>query len=106
MLGAKAAHQALGLEHAGEGALAGHRLDRLDVVQGVVEEADQVAHGFGLPPAGFARHPHQGIIYRCVAVGVIFTQNFPHYTGALLKGAIVSQTQLVHGVEDATMHRF
>ena len=51
-------------------------------------------------------HPHEGIVNRLVAVGVIFTQHFPDDAGAFFKGSIVSQAQFMHRVENTTVNGF
>ena len=50
-------------------------------------------------------HPHQGVVHRGVAVGVVFAQHLAHHTGTFPIGAVVGEPQLVHGVEDAPVHR-
>ena len=42
------------------------------------------------------RHPHDGVVYSSVAVGVILTDHIPDDTGGLLIGAIPVVVQLVH----------
>ena len=51
-------------------------------------------------------HAHQGVVDRRVAVGVVFAQHFAHHTGAFAVGAIAGESQLVHRIKDAAMHRF
>ena len=50
-------------------------------------------------------HPHQRVIDRRVAVGVIFPQHFPHHPGAFPEGAIGRQTQLMHGIQNPAVYR-
>ena len=51
------------------------------------------------------RHARHGVIDGAVAVGVILTQHFTDDTGALLVGRAWVQAHIVHGVEDAAVHR-
>ena len=51
------------------------------------------------------RHPHDGVVYSSVAVGVILTDHIPDNTGRLLIGAIPVVVQLVHRVKRTAMHR-
>ena len=50
-------------------------------------------------------HPHQGVVYRAVTVGMVFAQYLSHYAGALLVRRVGPRAHLLHGVEDASMHR-
>ncbi len=51
------------------------------------------------------RHPHDGVVYSSVAVGVILTDHIPDDTCRLLIGTIPVVVQLVHRVQRTTMHR-
>ena len=50
-------------------------------------------------------HPHQGVVHRRVAVGVVFAEHFTHHPGAFAVRAVAGETQLVHRVENAPVHR-
>src|SRR5690606_34638820 len=58
-----------------------------------------VAHGKIL------RHPHDRVVYRLVAVGVILTDHITHDTGGFLVGPVPIVVELVHGIQHAPMHR-
>ncbi len=51
------------------------------------------------------RHAHQRVIDRTVAVRVILAQHLAHNLGALDVLAVGQQPHIVHGVQDAPMHR-
>ena len=48
---------------------------------------------------------HHGIVDRGVSVGVVPAQHVAHAGGGLLKGAVMGQIVLIHGVEDAAVDR-
>ncbi len=50
-------------------------------------------------------HPHQGVVHRRIAVGVVLTKHLTHHTGALPVGPVAGQSQLIHGVKNAPVHR-
>ncbi len=50
-------------------------------------------------------HSHHGIINGGIAVRVVFTHDLTHNAGALLMGAVVSNPQLIHAVENPSLHR-
>jgi hypothetical protein len=60
---------------------------------------DGVAHGEVLGQA------HQGVVHGGVPVRVVLAENIPHDAPGLLVGPIVAHAHLVHGVEDAPVHR-
>ena len=83
----------LGVAHGG-GAIAIHGAKvALAIDQGVAQRP-----GLG--------HPHHGVVYRLVAVGVIFTQDLPHAPGGFFVGLVVHQPQFAHAVEHATVDGF
>ena len=43
---------------------------------------------------------HQGVVHRCIAVGMIPAQHIAHAGGGLLKGPVGGEVVLVHGVEN------
>ena len=51
------------------------------------------------------RHAHHGVIDRGVAVGVILAEHFADHFGALDVLAVVQQPHVMHGVENAPVHR-
>ena len=51
------------------------------------------------------RHADQRVVNRDVAVRVVLAQHFADDLGALARGAVVMQPQLVHSVKDAPVHR-
>jgi len=50
-------------------------------------------------------HPHQRVVHRAVAVGVVFTQDIAHDRRRLLVAAARDEAQLVHCVEDPAVDR-
>ena len=50
-------------------------------------------------------HAHQGVVNRRIAMGVVFAEHLAHHTGAFAVGAVVGEPQLIHGVENAPVHR-
>jgi hypothetical protein len=58
-----------------------------------------VAHGKVL------RHANDGVIDRLVAVGVVLTNHVTHNTRRLFVGAVPVVVELVHGEQDAAVHR-
>src|SRR5574341_1193371 len=58
-----------------------------------------VAHGEVLGHAG------HGVVNRAVTVRMVFAQHFADDTGALLIGLVRPQAHVIHGVQDAAMHR-
>ena len=82
----------LGVPH-GRGAVAVHR------AKVALALHQQVAGGEILGQA------HHGVVHRGVAVGVIFTQHIAHDTRRLAEGLIRGHAQLVHGVQNAPVHR-
>ena len=52
------------------------------------------------------RHPHQRVIDRAVAMGVVFPHHIAHRAGRFAIGFVVRVPGLVHGIENAAMHRF
>ncbi|MBT9162624.1 MAG: hypothetical protein DDT27_01183 [Dehalococcoidia bacterium] len=50
-------------------------------------------------------HSHHGIINGGIAVRVVFTHDLTYNAGALLVGAVVSNPQFVHAVENPSLHR-
>ena len=51
------------------------------------------------------RHPHHGFINRRIPVRVIFTQNITDNTGGFAERTVIVITVLVHGINNAAMHR-
>ena len=52
------------------------------------------------------RHPHDGVVYRLVAVGVVFTDHVTHDTGRFFIRAVPVVVQLVHRKQHATVNGF
>ena len=50
------------------------------------------------------RKTNHGIVYGCVAMGMVLTQNITDTGSGLLKRLIRSQTALIHGVEDSAVY--
>ena len=50
------------------------------------------------------RHAHHGVVHGGVAVGMVLAQHFADDLGALHVLAVVQQSHVVHGVENAAMH--
>ena len=48
---------------------------------------------------------HHGIIDRCVSVRMVLTDDLADRPGRLLVGLVGKDTRLVHGIEDAPVHR-
>ncbi len=51
------------------------------------------------------RHAHQRVVNRAVAVRMVFAEHFADHLGALDVLAVVQQSHVVHGVENAPVHR-
>src|SRR5207245_4880908 len=51
------------------------------------------------------RHTHHRVVNRLVAVRVVLADHLADYGGALLVRGTWSHAGLVHGVEDASLHR-
>ena len=51
------------------------------------------------------RHPHDGVIYRGITVGVVFTNHVTDHTGRFLVGLVPVVAQLVHGKQHTAVHR-
>src|SRR5690606_34064184 len=51
------------------------------------------------------RHPHDGVVDRCITVGVIFTDHVTDHTGGFLVGLVPVVTQLAHREQHAAVHR-
>ena len=51
------------------------------------------------------RHANDGVIDRLVAMGVVLANHVTHNTGRFFIGAVPVVVQLVHGKQNATMHR-
>ncbi len=51
------------------------------------------------------RHAHHRVIHRGVAVRVILAEHLANHLGALHVLAIVQQAHVVHGIQDAAVHR-
>ena len=58
-----------------------------------------------IPEREILYHPHEGIVDRTVAVRVILAQYIAHHGSALLERPPGREPQLVHGVENAPVHR-
>ncbi len=58
-----------------------------------------------IPQREILRQPHHGIVYGGVAVGMIPTQHVAHGGGGLAVRPVGGQLILMHGVEDAAVHR-
>ncbi|GBD11880.1 hypothetical protein HRbin23_01560 [bacterium HR23] len=73
---------------------------------GVVVNGAEVALAIhqGVAQGEILGHAHHRLVDRGIAVGMIFPQHLPHDTGRLLIGGAGAQAQLVHGVEDASLH--
>ena len=82
----------LGVTHGG-GAVA---VDRAEVALAVDQRIAQ---------AEVLRHARHGVIDGGVAVGVVLTQHLADDTGAFLVRSAWVQAHIVHGVEDAAVHR-
>ena len=50
------------------------------------------------------RHPHQGVVHRGVAMGVVFAQDFAHHPSAFAVRAVAGEAQFVHRVKDPAVH--
>ena len=87
------------LVHPGLGVPVGGRGVAVDGAEVAVAVHQHVAHGEILGQA------HHGVIDGGVAVGVIAPQHGAHGVGALAVGLLGPQGVLVHGVEDAPVHR-
>ena len=61
---------------------------------------ERMAAGEGL------HQPHQGVVDRLVAMGVVLAEHIPHHPGAFAVGAIWGEPQLVHREQDAALHGF
>ena len=85
-------HPGLGVPVGGGGVA----VDRAEVAVAVHQH---IAHGEVLGQA------HHGVIDRGVPVGVIAPQHRTHRVGALAVGLLRPQGVLIHGVEDAPVHR-
>ncbi len=86
------------------------RQPRLGIAHGrraVAVDAAEVALAVhqGMAHGEFLGHAHHGVVDGAIAVGVIFAQHFAHDAGALAVGGVGPQTHVVHGVQDAAMHR-
>ena len=56
--------------------------------------------------AGEGLHqPHQGVVDRLVAVGVVLAEHIAHHPGALAVGAVGGEPEFVHRKQDAPLHR-
>jgi hypothetical protein len=83
----------LGIPHRG-GGVAVHRSEvSLSVDQGVAK-------------GELLDHPHEGVVDRRVAVGVVLPDHVPHDAGRFLVRLSVLVAQFVHRVEDAALDRF
>jgi hypothetical protein len=91
-LGREPREPALGVTHRGWRVV----VERAEVALAVDE---RVADGEGL------REPHERVVDGLVAVGVVRAHDVADDTGALQPGAVRLQPRLVHGVEDAPVHR-
>ena len=79
-----------------------HRCSTVAVHRAEVSLSDDegIAHGPGL------RHAHQGVVYRTVAMRMVFSQNLSHYGCRLLCCLFVGDTHVPHSVEDAAVNGF
>ena len=59
----------------------------------------RIAHGKRL------RQAHQSVVHREVAVGMVFAHHVADDAGALAGGLVGRQAHLLHGVQNAAMHR-
>ena len=59
----------------------------------------------GIAQRKVLRHAHQRVIDRGVPVGVEAAQHGAHRGGRLAEGLFIDQPVLVHGIQDAAMHR-
>ena len=50
-------------------------------------------------------HAHQGVVGRRIAVGVVLTEDVTDHAGALDVGSVPDRVALVHGEQDAPVHR-
>ena len=50
-------------------------------------------------------HTYDGVVYRRVTVGVVFTDNITHHTGGLLIGLVPVVVQFGHGEQNAAVNR-
>ncbi len=87
------------LGHAGLGVTVGGRGVAVDGAEVAVALHQAVAHGEVLAQAD------HGVVHRRVAVGVVLTQHVAHAGGRLLEGLVAGEAALVHGVENAAVHR-
>ena len=53
----------------------------------------------------FLRHAHHGIVDRRIAMGMIFTHDIAHHPGRFTERPVPVVAHLVHGMEDAPVHR-
>ena len=85
--------------HTGLGVTVGGRGVAVDGAEVAVAVHQHVALGEILGQA------HQGVVHRGVTVGVVPAQHSANGVGALAVGLLRPQGVLVHGVEDAPVHR-
>ena len=85
--------------HPGLGVSVGGRGVAVHAAEVALTVHQRVAHGEIL------RQTHHGVIDRGVAVGVVAAQHRTHGVGALAVGVLGVVAPLVHGVEDAPVHR-
>ena len=81
------------------GVTVGGRGVAIDGTEVAVAVHQHVAHGEVLGQTD------QGVVDGGVAVGVVAAQHVAHAGGGLLEGLVRGQVVLVHGVEDAPVHR-
>ena len=86
--------------HAGFGVTGSRRAVAVHGTEVAVAVHEAVAHVPGLGQA------HHGVVDGSVAVGVVFTHDLAHDTGALLVGFIRRDAQGIQAVQDAAVDRF
>ena len=50
-------------------------------------------------------HPHQRVVNRAIAMGVVFTHDIPHRTGGFAVRFVMRIAAFVHRIQNAAMHR-
>ncbi len=58
-----------------------------------------------IPQGEWLGHTNDGVVYRRVTVGVVFTDNITHNTGGLLVGLVPVVVQFGHGEQNAAVNR-
>ncbi len=86
------------LGHAAFGVAVGGGRISVDAPEVSLTVDEQVPH---VPRLG---EPHQRVIDGGVSMGVVLLEDLPHHTRALAVLAVVQESLVLHGVEDASVH--